>query len=297
MRETVLIAGSSGLIGSFIYNKFKNNHSITGLCNRRNRSTDNFYHLDLTKVVDIISFCDDLPKFNTLIFLVGLAHKKGKNKELKLFSLINKKTLINLLSTLKMKGKIPDKIIFASTISVYGENIDKNNYNEDSVKNPISPYAFTKLEAENYLLKNFQINSWILRFAPVYSSDFLLNIYRRTKVGNFYYKIGNGSKKLSLCNIKNIGDAIEGVFEGKVPPGIYNISDEYNYSYNDLLKYMKAKWFISVPSIIIKVLYYFGSLLNNIYLKENSIKLISDNIFPSTKIRKNIKLSNILNND
>ena len=129
------------------------------------------------------------------------------------------------------------------------------------------------------------------------SSSFLLNINRRIKIGNFYFKIGDGSKKMSLCNIENIGDTIEGILQEKVPSGIYNISDQYDYSYNDIFKHMKVKWFIRIPLIIIKVLYYIGRAFNNLYIRENSIKLISDNIFPSTKIRKNIKLSNNLNND
>ena len=296
MIKTVLVTGGNGVIGSFIFNKFKKEYSITALCKSQKKS-EIFYTLDLTKNIDIINFSDKSPKFDALIFLVGLAHKKGKGKESKLFRMINKQTLVNLLSVLKERNKIPDKIIFASTISVYGEKIDKSSYVEDSNKSPFSPYALTKLEAEDYLLKNFKSKSWVLRFAPVYSSSFLLNINRRIKIGNFYFKIGDGSKKMSLCNIENIGDTIEGILQEKVPSGIYNLSDQYDYSYNDIFKHMKVKWFIPIPFIIIKVLYYIGLAFNNIYIRENSIKLISDNIFPSTKIRKNIKLSNILNND
>ena len=62
----------------------------------------------------------------------------------------------------------------------------------------------TKLEAEQYLLDNFGTKSWILRFAPVYSSEFLLNINRRIRMGSRFYQVGDGSRKLSLCNIENL---------------------------------------------------------------------------------------------
>ena len=137
---------------------------------------ENIHSLDLTKEEEVVAFAEKSPKCDALIFLVGLAHKKGKGKEFDEFRRINKQTLVNLLSILKEKDKLPDKIIFASTISVYGEKINQNIYNEDSEKTPFSPYAITKLEAEEYLLNNFSNQSWILRFAPVYASDFQLNI-------------------------------------------------------------------------------------------------------------------------
>ena len=167
-------------------------------------------------------------------------------------------------------------------------------YNEESDKNPFSPYAVTKLEAEEYLLNNFSNQSWILRFAPVFASDFQLNINRRTRAGCWFYKVGNGSKKLSLCNLENIGSVVEGILEDKVPTGVYNISDEKEYSYNDLLNYVNAKWIVRIPTFLLSGLYYIGKMINNIFLKENATKLISDNVFPSDKIREYIDLPAVL---
>jgi len=283
------------MIGSFLYNRFNKNYSITALDYSKASIEENFSPLDLTQEADVETFAEKSPKFDALIFLVGLAHKKGKGKELDEFRRINKQTLVNLLSKLDEKNKLPEKIIFASTISVYGEKINQNIYNEDSEKTPFSPYAVTKLEAEEYLLNNFSNQSWILRFAPVYASDFQLNINRRTRAGRWFYKVGNGSKKLSLCNLENIGSVVEGILEDKVPTGVYNISDENQYSYNDLLNYVNAKWVVRIPALLVKGFYYIGKMMNNIFLKENATKLISDNVFPSDKIRKYISLSGTLN--
>ena len=168
-------------------------------------------------------------------------------------------------------------------------------YNEESNKNPFSPYALTKLEAEEFLLEHYGKQSWILRFAPVYAPDFQLNINRRTQSGNWFYKVGNGSKKLSLCNLENIGSVVDGILEDKVPADVYNISDENEYSYNDLLNFVNAKWIVRTPAFLVKGFYYIGKMMNNIFLKENATKLISDNVFPSDKIRKYISLSGTLN--
>jgi nucleoside-diphosphate-sugar epimerase len=99
---------------------------------------DNYFSLDLTNELEVSTFSKSLPKHNALIFLVGLAHKKGKGKELDEFRRINKQTLVNLLSKLDEKDKLPEKIIFASTISIYGEKINQNVYNEDSEKTPLA---------------------------------------------------------------------------------------------------------------------------------------------------------------
>ena len=108
-----------------------------------------------------------LPNCDVLIFLVGLAHKKGNGKDINEFKKINKNTLVNLISELK-ENKLPLKIIYGSTVSVYVEKIDQEIYFEDSIKLPYSSYGITKLFAEEYLFKHFSSQSWILRFSPVY---------------------------------------------------------------------------------------------------------------------------------
>jgi len=293
--NNILIAGANGFIGTFLYGKFKSKYSLTGLDYSQETNLANYFSADLTDNSMLQSFCNTAPQFDALIFLVGLAHKKGKGKEIDEFRNINKQTLVNLLTSLKEKNKLPRKIIFASTISVYGENMNQNVYEEDSSKNPFSPYAITKLEAEEYLLEQFKDQSWILRFAPVYGGGFDLNINRRTRAEGVYYKVGNGQKKLSLCHLENIREAVLRILEGKVPAGVYNISDTNEYTYNDLLKYTNAKWVLPIPTFILKILYYIGTIINSIFLKENATKLISDNIFPSDKIRKYTSLTASLN--
>tara|TARA_Y100000591_G_C21854278_1_gene713963 strand:- start:1060 stop:1980 length:921 start_codon:yes stop_codon:yes gene_type:complete len=294
-QQKILIAGRSGIIGSNLFNILRDNYKIISLDNNSNILEDDFFHLDLSNRTDVKKFSESSPKCDALIFLVGLAHKKGKGKEYDEFNLINKQTLINLLSSLDEKNKLPDKIIFTSTISIYGEKISQDTYYEDSPKSPFSPYAVTKLEAEEFLLKNYETRSWVLRFSPVYAPNFQLNIKRRTRIFNRFYRVGDGENKLSLCNLKNISHVISGILEEKIPAGTYNISDKNEYSYNDLLKYMNAKWVLYIPSFFMKLLYYLGKLIDSIFLKENVTKLISNNIFPSDKIRKYIDLPSTLN--
>mgnify|MGYP001398398692 CR=1 FL=1 len=291
----ILIAGGNGFIGTYLFSQLAEKVSITSIDYNQDIIDENFSKLDLTNIDQVNHFVENCFHFDTLIFLVGLTHNKGKSKNLHEFKKVNYQTLVNLLSALEDSNKVPNKIVFASTISVYGERYNQSSYDEDLEPIPFSPYAVTKLQAEQYLLNNFRNRSWILRFAPVYSSDFLLNVNRRTKIKGGFYRVGAGDKKLSLCNIENIGAAIEAIISRNIPTCIYNLSDPTEYTFNELLMWRNAEKFIQIPQFAVKLFYYLGKFINNTFIKENTVKLISDNIFPSEKIRSFVDLPATLN--
>ena len=292
--EKVLIVGVSGILGKQIFQSFKSIYNLSGVARKDDFKENYFISLDLVQSEKVDFFVKKSKVYDCIIFLVGLAHKKGRNSDYDEFYNTNFLTLKNLLSCLEKENKLPPKIIFASTISVYGEKMKTSLYHENSVKTPFSPYAITKRKAEKYLQKNYPNQSYILRLAPVYSSNFTLNIKRRTKLLSFYYKVGNGGQKLSLCNISNILVVIEAIIDEKIPAGVYNIADNCEYHYTDLLEHINAKSKITIPSVFIWILYYFGRSIGNNYLRENSIKLLSNNIYSIEKIKKYIDLKNTL---
>ena len=66
-----------------------------------------------------------------------------------------------------------DKIVFSSTAAVYG-NLNKDNFKENDKLNPLNPYARSKLNLENYLIKKKKqkkINYVILRYFNVAGAD------------------------------------------------------------------------------------------------------------------------------
>lgn len=298
--ESILIAGSNGIIGSTLSNSFLNsNISFTGIGYEKIRA-ENYTSVNLTNQSSVRSFVKENIRFDVLIFLTGLAHSKGKNKDYNQFYSVNFQTLKNLLDEMGTQNKLPDKIVFSSTISVYGERWDIENYEETLEPRPQSPYAKTKLLAEKYLLENYTARSWILRFNPVYSKYFLLNIERRTKIKNRCFRFGDGSKKLTLLNIQNISKVIFEILDDKLKPGVYNLSDSQEYTYKELLGFVGATNIVKIPLFFSKMLFTLGKISNNLFLLENSIKLGTDNSFTSTKLQKQVslehKLSDLKNN-
>ena len=281
----ILIAGSSGIIGSYIIkqNKFTDSLAL------------NSKIVNLLSKKETYNFVDNNIKADILVFLVGLAHSKGKNKDFEDFNNVNFLTLKNLLTAFEKFNKVPEKIIFSSTISVYGEKFNNTIYKESIEPSPFTPYAKTKLIAERYLLENYNQKSWILRLAPVYYNNFMLNIDRRIKILNKYFCVGTGKIKIFLCNINNIIKTIDAIIGNKVPHGTYNISDSKTYCYNDLLNLYRPKIILKIPKFLIKIIFLFAKLIKNNFLKENSIKLCTDNIYPNYKINNFVKLSHSLN--
>ena len=85
------MVGRSGFIGSYLHDRFKDDYRITSVGYSRGLIEDNFHQLDLTKEKDVEIFSKEIPSCDILIFLVGLAHKKGMGKTLINFNLsINK---------------------------------------------------------------------------------------------------------------------------------------------------------------------------------------------------------------
>ena len=155
-KPVVCIAGCNGFIGQHIKSSLID-VELFGLDQNKSEDIPSIA-VDLTKRISN----DDLsifPKIDVLIFLVGLAHDKGKEADQELFRSVNFDSLMNLIESLESVNNLPDKIIFSSTISVYGERYNQRVYDESLDPNPFSPYAMTKWEAEQYLNENHKERS------------------------------------------------------------------------------------------------------------------------------------------
>lgn len=294
----ILITGVNGFIGSNIYNGLKDKHEILGISqSKKSNKCDNYICCDLTDKEHLEKFISENKDIDVIVHCAALAHNKGNDLSKERFMKVNyevTKYLVDLSNEyLKLKH-----FIFLSTISVYGERMDKDVYIESDECYPKSPYAVAKKKSEKYIESNCKSPYYILRLAPVYSDEFRLNIQRRTEIKGFNYIVGNGSNKLSLCNVKNIESVINNMIDGNVEKNeIYNVSDEKVYSFNDMIENNKISEFkIWVPKVAVRALHIINKItIKKQFIEENSIKLVSDNIYTSDKICKNVKLKYKLN--
>ncbi len=133
----------------------------------------------------------------------------------------------NVELTQKIVDAVPEKcrIIFASSISVYGKTLAKIPADEETRTTPDSPYAKSKLEAEGRVEKHE--NTIILRIATIYGPEFedYPRILRQIKKGSMKI-IGDGKNRIPFVHVGDVADAIVNAVDKKVKSGIYVLAGE-----------------------------------------------------------------------
>ena len=157
--KTILITGCAGFIGSHLTdtllsqgykiigidnfdNFYERNIKENNIKNALQNSNFNFYELDFTN----FSALQNIPNFDMVVHLGAKAGVRPSIENPAGYIQTNIVGTQNILELMKQKNI--NKMIFASSSSVYGNN-EKIPFSEaDNVDNPISPYAFTKKACE-----------------------------------------------------------------------------------------------------------------------------------------------------
>ena len=137
----ILLTGSNGFLGKYIYNTLSSEYSVLTL----SRSYSDF-NIDLSVEIPSFSY-----SFDCVIHSAGLAHINFKSiDQSKLFFQVNVLGTINLLKSLEAKS-LPKYFVFISSVSVYGlsEGIE---IDENYPLNASDPYGLSKIEAEKIIL-------------------------------------------------------------------------------------------------------------------------------------------------
>jgi len=310
--KRIVITGVNGIIGSELSRRFiDKGYYVIGIDRTRTepkgKEEDSgqfeYIKLDITDQDKVRRFFLEL-RFDYLIHCAALVHKNSPDLSFDNFMKINYEGTKNIFDSV-MGNKSNSGFggtLFFSTIEVYGGEGRDGVISEGDECQPITFYGKSKLAAEKYLLKlnkEYKLPIVILRFAPVYSRDFLRNVKRRVLVvvEKFFYRVGNGEQKISLCSRNNVIDVVEKCFEDKVPLGeVFNIADDKVYSFNDLLNYFRGmignRITIKIPKSVLGLGIKFLSLVfpgRKEKLLSIYYKLTKDNIYSIEKAKKYLK--------
>ena len=155
-----VITGGAGFIGSNIAKQLVNTgHNVTILDNLSNGKKEN-----LSAIMEKIKFVNgDIRDFNLLEKLLkntdGVFHQAALASVQESFSKKEEYNDVNVGGTeniLKLAKKFNFKVVYASSSSIYG-NPEKIPIKENDQKNPINPYAVTKLDDEKLAIKYAQM--------------------------------------------------------------------------------------------------------------------------------------------
>jgi nucleoside-diphosphate-sugar epimerase len=133
------------------------------------------------------------------------------------------------------------KIIFTSTCSVYGAS--REAVDEESPTNPLSVYAETKLNAEQYIIQNAK-DYLILRLGTVFGLgdtysrirlDLVVNILTLKATQGEPLTVFGGEQWRPLVHVTDVGEAVEFGIRNRVTNKLYNLSCG-NYQISNIAK-------------------------------------------------------------
>lgn len=134
------------------------------------------------------------------------------------------------------------RVVFFSTIAVYGHG-DGRMLDENTLPNPDTPYADTKLRAERIILEAQRLDGrplgTVLRLAAVYGSLVKGN-YRRllqALARRRFIPIGSGTNRRTLVYDKDVANAALAAARHPNAAGrVFNVTDGEIHSLNDIIQ-------------------------------------------------------------
>lgn len=275
----LLFTGASGFLGAHVKPVLKNTYSIqtVGLTDQDD------YLIDISKVVPELS-----DQFDIVLHAAGKAHSVPKTEaEKKVFFDVNYQGTVNLCKALEKAG-LPKSFVFISTVAVYGVEAG-DSISEDHPLNGDTPYALSKIKAEQFLCKwcaKNNVNLTILRpslIAGPKAPGNLGAMVSGIKSGK-YLSIAGGKARKSVLMVEDIANLVTlSLNKG----GVYNVCDDNHPSFRELeqliANQLNKPLPLNVPYWFAKSLALCGDLFGN-RAPINSLKL--------DKITKSLTFSN-----
>ncbi|MFR8837788.1 NAD-dependent epimerase/dehydratase family protein [Bacteroides nordii] len=275
----LLFTGASGFLGNHIYPLLKEKYSIStiGLT-----SLDNYF-VNLAIAVPFLT-----EKYDIVLHAAGKAHSTPKTEEEKqLFFDVNLQGTKNLCVALE-RTSIPKAFIFISTVAVYGCDYGEN-ITEEHPLNGMTPYALSKIQAEQYLQEwcnKHHVTLGIIRPSliagpnPPGNLGAMINGIRHSK----YFSIAGSKARKSVLMVQDIANLIPLLAE---KGGIYNVCDTYQPTFRELesviCRQLGKSMPFSIPYWLAKSMAVVGDCLGS-KAPVNSLKL--------NKITKSLTFSN-----
>ena len=252
-RLSVLVTGASGFIGRHVVSHLADQgHEVLALDYRppaeRFPAGVRFYHCDLRD--------GRLPRYHcdAVVHLAALAGVRPSLDRPAEYEQTNVLATVRLLEWCRDR-KVPT-FVFASSSSVYGPDVPLPA-KEDGPVSPMSPYALTKLHAEQWgqlYARLHGLRFVALRFFSVWGPgqrpDLALEKFRRQVTAGETVKIhGDGSQRRDLTHVEDVARAVGLALRWNGTGSlVLNVGTGRNHSVSDMLEAVK-KWTGFTPRV------------------------------------------------
>ena len=253
----ILITGGAGYIGSTLTDLLLfNNHEVTVIdnlmydqisllhvCNNKK------FKLIYGNVMDYATNPEFIGGFDIIIPLAAIVGASACDKHKYLATEVNLNQIKHIVDNLKSN----QKLIMPNTNSQYGSSTDM--VTEDSPLKPLTHYARTKCDAEDYILKHG--NGVCLRLATVFGSssrmrtDLLVNDFVYKSIVDGYLVLFESHFKRNYIHVRDIAQTFLFVIENYdiMRGNVYNVGlSSANLSKMELALKIKEH----LPKLVIK---------------------------------------------
>jgi UDP-glucose 4-epimerase len=259
--KKICIVGSTGYVGSHLCQYLKKDFHIIA-CSRKksnnslfNQNIKDFVYGDINRH-EIIDKIIKL-KPNTIIYTISLNHF---DSEISLTNSlhVNVAPFLYLLNKIKEK-QLNTKIIYFSTMQVYGREYKKKIINENHPKKLNNIYSLTHSMCEDALISQKQFfNFSILRLSNAFGSPIFPNknvwwpvlndICKMAKKNGVIKLQSDGSALRDFISLNNIGLFIKNLIEAKnVNNEIIHLCSGKTFSILDVAKKVSTNYFFETP--------------------------------------------------
>ncbi|MBI5050059.1 MAG: NAD(P)-dependent oxidoreductase [Nitrospirae bacterium] len=252
-RQVIVITGSHGFIGSVLSKGLREaGYDVWGLY-RIGRALNQEIQVDMLDATQVSNALSQLPIFSVLIHTAALAHGQRPPDGESCIS-VNTRITDNLLQALQKR--LP-RLIFLSSVAVYGEDGRRGPIQVSDDLRPASEYGRSKLISEKSIMASNLKHCEILRLAPVFDEDHKIDVKKRAFLpGCPFLKIRLlPAPQHSFCHVETLVRLILKLLES--PPNglrIFNVADLEPYNQHDIIE-----WFpglsIPLPVAITKPIY------------------------------------------
>lgn len=226
--KKILIVGGAGYIGGYMTDLFMSdeNYEVTVFDNllyeTRYLKKCDFIYGDIRNY-DLLAKI--LSNYDIVVWLAAIVGDGACAVDPQLTEELNFHSVKWLVDNYK------GKIVFMSTCSVYGMNNDL--IDEEAAPNPLSLYASTKLEAEQYIVANAK-DYLIFRLGTLYGIsdehsrlrfDLVANILTLRAVTHQPLTVFGGEQWRPLLHVRDVSNAVKYCLENNVT-GLYNLSEK-----------------------------------------------------------------------
>jgi nucleoside-diphosphate-sugar epimerase len=222
--QKAIITGASGFLGKYIVQALQKQSFYVQTIGRKNAD----YVCNLGDTVPALPEVPDL-----VVHAAGKAHIVPKTPaEEQDFYTVNLQGTKNLCAAFDKLGKWPAAFVFVSTVSVYGVE-EGQNINEGQALNGSTPYAKSKIAAEQFLAgwcSQHKVRFSILRLPLIAGTNPPGNLGDMIKgiEHNRYFNIGGGAAKKSIVMASDVAHFIPVIAQ---IGGTYNLTDGQHPSF------------------------------------------------------------------